>query len=174
MAFLTEAKVAKTLDIPVALPATEVRQGDWLVVATLKIAEPMRLTYQFMTLQMLSSSVDTSLIVAGNKVSPALDLAFIGLYRNYSSGHPGLLPALDIVKIRETNEQLDCVPISEINGQFITVRSSPLVAYTTAGVYSFIVANNTQASTSSTIPITTSIDFILCATGQIRLELEGS
>jgi len=175
MAFLTEAKVAKTLDIPVNLPATEVKQGDWLIVATIKISSPMKLTYQFMTLQMLSSSVDTSLIVAGNKVSPSLDLAFIGLYRNYLSGHPGTQPALDVVKIRETdNSQLDCIPITDISGQFITVRFAPLVTYATAGVYSFIVANNMQSSATSTIPLTTSIDFKLCATGQIRLELEGS
>lgn len=175
MAFLTESKVAKTLDVPVNLPSTTLAQGDWLVVAAIKLVSPMKLTYQFMTLQMLSSTVDTTLIESVNKVSPSLDLAFIGLYINYTSGHPGLQPALDVVKIRETdNSQLDCVPVADVSGQFITSRTSPLVTYTTPGIYSFIVANNMQSSATSSIPITTSIDFQLCATGQIRLELEGS
>jgi hypothetical protein len=175
MAFLTESKLAKTLDLPVNLPTTELKMGDWVVVSTIKIVSPMKLTYQFMTLQMLSSSVLTSDIGATNKISAALDLAFIGLYRNYSSGHPGLQPALDVVRIREfdiTNQ--DCIPVNQLSGQFITVRSAPVVFFTTPGVYSFIVANNMQASSTSVIPVTTSIDFRLCATGQIRLELEGA
>jgi hypothetical protein len=172
MAFLTENTIAKTLDLPINLPATELKMGDWLTVATIKLVYPMKLAYRFMTLQMLSSSVSTDLITAVNKVSPSLDLAFLGLYLNYSSGHPGTQPALDVVKIRETESAaVDCVPVNELSGQFITVRTEPLVEYTTPGVYSFILANNMQASSESAIPTTTSIDFRLCATGQVRLYL---
>ena len=174
MAFLTEATLSKTLDIPIALPATEIKQGDWLVIATINIVAPMKLVYQYLTLQMLSSSVSTDLIATENKISPALDLAFIGLYRNYLSGFPGNQAALDVVKIRETETtEEDCIPINELNGQFITVRTEPIVEYTTPGVYTFIIANNMQASSSSDIPVTTSIDFRLSVTGMIRLELEG-
>jgi hypothetical protein len=172
MAFLTENTLAKSLDLPINLPSTELKMGDWLTVATIKLVFPMKLSYRFMTLQMLSSNVTTSDIVAANKISPSLDLAFIGLYLNYSSGHPGLQPALDVTKIRETESaNVDCIPVNELSGQFITVRTAPLVEFTTPGVYSFIIANNMQASSDSTIPTTTSIDFHLCATGQIRLEL---
>jgi hypothetical protein len=175
MALLTENKVSKTLDIPVNLPATELKMGDWLVVASVKIKEPMRLTFWYLTFQMLASSVDTRDIVDTNKISPALDLAFIGLYRDYASGHPSASPALDVIRIRESiSVSGDCIPITDTLGQFITVRSSPVLQFTTPGVYSFIVANNMQASTLSTIPTTTSIDFQLCATGQIRLELDKS
>lgn len=172
MAFLTENSLAKTLDIPINLATTELKMGDWLTIAAIKLVYPMRLKYRFMTLQMLSSNVDTSLIVTANKLSPSLDLAFVGLYLDYTSGHPGTQPALDVVKIRENASlAVDCIPVNELAGQFITVRTEPLVEYATPGVYSFIVANNMQASTDSTIPTTTSIDFRLCATGQIRLEL---
>jgi len=172
MAFLTENLLAKTLDIPINLPATELKMGDWLTVATIKLVYPMKFSYRFMTLQMLSSNVTTSDIVTANKISPSLDLAFIGLYLDYSSGHPGTQPALDVVKIRENEAStLDCVPVNELSGQFITVRTEPLVEYTTPGVYTFIIANNMQASSESTIPTTTSIDFRLVATGQVRLEL---
>ncbi|MHC4332503.1 MAG: hypothetical protein ACYSUV_01985 [Planctomycetota bacterium] len=174
MAFLTETTLAKTLDIPISLPATEVRQGDWLVVATINVVSPMKLVYQYLTLQMLSSSVSTNLIATENKVSPALDLAFIGLYRNYLSGYPGTQPALDIVKIRESaTTETDCIPVNQLSGQFITVRTSPVIEYTTPGVYSFIIANNMQASSSSSVPVTTSIDFRLSVTGMIRMKLEG-
>jgi hypothetical protein len=172
MAFITENSLAKTLDIPINLPSTELKMGDWLIVATIKLVYPMKLKYRFMTLQMLSSNVATSDILTVNKISPSLDLAFIGLYLNYSSGHPGTQPALDVVKIRENESaNVDCIPVNELSGQFITVRKEPLVEYTTPGVYTFIIANNMQASTESTIPTTTSIDFRLVATGQVRLEL---
>lgn len=171
MAFLTENTLAKTLDIPINLASTELKMGDWLTVATIKLIYPMKLKYRFMTLQMISSSVSTSDIVTGNMVSPSLDLAFIGLYLNYSSGHPGTQPALDVVKIRESLNTSNCIPVNEVAGQFITVRTEPLVEYATPGIYSFILANNMQASSESTIPTTTSIDFRLVVTGQIRLEL---
>lgn len=173
MAFLTEAKISKTLDIPVSLPATELRMGDWLTIATISLASGMKLSFQFLTFQMLSSSVNTTDIATENKIVPALDLAFVGLYRNYSSGYPGSIPALDVTKIRESVSELDCVPLNQISGQFITVRTSPLVEYTTPGIYTFIVANNMQTAANVVIPITTSIDFRLCVTGEIRLELEG-
>lgn len=173
MAFLTENKVAKTLDIPVSLPAAELKQGDWLVVASIKLKEPMKLTFWYLTFQMLASSVDTRDIGESNKISPALDLAFLGLYRDYTSGHPSNTPALDVVRIRENiSVSGDCLPVTDTLGQFITVRSSPVLTFTTPGVYSFIVANNMQPSASSAIATTTSIDFQLCATGQIRLELD--
>lgn len=175
MALLTENKVSKTLDIPVNLPTTELKMGDWLVIASIKIAEPMRLSFWYLTFQMLASSVDTRDIDESNMISPALDLAFIGLYRDYTSGHPSATPALEAIRIRESiSVNGDCIPITDTLGQFITVRSSPVLQFTTPGVYSFIVANNMQASSTSAIATTTSIDFQLCATGQIRLELDSN
>lgn len=175
MALLTENKISKTLDIPVSLPATEVKMGDWLVIASIKLVEPMRLNFWYLTFQMLASSVDTRDIDDSNKISPSLDLAFVGLYRDYTSGHPSSTPALDVVRIRENiSTNGECIPITDILGQFITVRSSPVLQFTTPGVYSFIVANNMQPSSTSVIPTTTSIDFQLSVTGQIRLELDKS
>lgn len=175
MALLTESKVAKTLDIPINLPSTELRMGDWLVISTIKLKEPMKLTYWYTSLAMLSSSVDTRDIIEANKISPSLDLAFIGLYRDYASGHPSATPALDIIRIRESiSVSGDCIPITDTLGQYMTVRTGPVLEFTTPGVYSFIIANNMQASSLSAIDTSTSIDFQLCATGQIRLELDKS
>ena len=175
MALLTENTLSNTLDIPVNLPATEVQMGDWLIVSSINLVAPMQLTYQFMTLQMLASSVSTQSIVQANMIVPSLDYAFIGLYVNYSSGHPANSPALDILRIRQNpTVASNCVPIPDTLGQFISVRSSPTLTFKTPGVYSFIVANNMQPSAQSTIPTSTSIDFQLVATGQIRLALNSA
>ena len=157
MAFITEKKLAGTLDVPVALPLTELLQGDWLIVATIKVVEPMRLSYRYMNLQLTEATVDLDDITSSNKISANLDLAFIGLYRDYVSGHPGLSAALDAVKVSSIG---------------LVQRTSPVVLATTPGVYSFIVANNMQASSTSSVPTTTSIDFKLCASGMVRLELD--
>ena len=157
MAFITEKKLAGTLDVPVALPLTELLQGDWLVVATIKVIEPMRLSYRYMNFQLTEATVDLDDIGSSNKISANLDLAFLGLYLDYVSGHPGLSGALDTVKV---------------NALGVAQRSSPVIVATTPGVYSFIVANNMQSSSASSVPVTTSIDFKLCASGMVRLELD--
>src|ERR1044072_1872865 len=131
MAFITEKKLASTLDVPVALPLTELLQGDWLVVATIKVVEPMRLSYRYMNLQLTEASVDLDDIDSSNKISANLDLVFVGLYLDYVSGHPGLSAALDAVKAGALG---------------VVQRTSPVVLAATPGVYSFIAANNMQSS----------------------------
>jgi len=158
MAFLTETKLQTTLDLPVSLPTTEILQGDWIVVASIKLVSPMRLTYRYANLHLLSSTVDTALIGSANRVNASLGCAFLGLYRDYVSGHPGSVSALDTLSL---------------SSESVVYKStiSPLY-YTTPGVYSFIVANNCKSSSSSSISTSTSIDLKLCATGMVRLELD--
>jgi hypothetical protein len=157
MAFLTESKIAATLDIPVALPTTEIIQGDWIVVSSIKLVAPMALTYRYANLQLLASTVSTALIGSGNRVNPSLGIAFLGLYRDYTTGHPGMISALDTLSL----SSIEIVYRS---------TSSPLY-YVTPGTYYFIVANNCKSSSSGSISADTSIDLKLCATGMIRLEL---
>jgi hypothetical protein len=64
---------------------------------------------------------------------------------------------------------LDALKISAIG---LAQRTSPSIVAVTPGVYSFIVANNMQASSTSSVPTTASIDFKLCASGMARLELD--
>jgi hypothetical protein len=42
--------------------------GDWVVVASIKIAEPMRLRYRFLNLQMHSATVNIADIASVNKI----------------------------------------------------------------------------------------------------------
>ena len=164
MAYLTRKQLSSTIDIPVSLPAVELLQGDWLVITNVKLIAPMRLTYQFLTAQMVSASVDTRNVTADNKISANLGLAFCGLYFNYSSGHPG-----------QTGQNSPAYGVVTLDGLQTVARTSPPIIHTTPGVYSIVVANNMKpdASSSDSPPIdrATSIDFKLVVSGSLRLEL---
>ena len=155
---MTESKLRETLDLPIALPTTEILMGDWIIAASIKLISPMRLTYRYANLHLLSANVDTSLIGSSNRVNPSLGIAFLGLYYNYVSGHPASTSSLDVL------------PLSSV-GVVYRSTSSP-VYFVEPGIYSVIIANNCKASSSSSIPTDTSIDLKLCATGMIRLELD--
>ena len=158
MAYITEKKLGSVIDIPICLPAVELLQGDWLVVANIKLIAPMRLTYRYLTAQMITSTVDTRDVTAANKVSAGRGLAFAGFYFNYGGGAIGSVTALDTV---------DLASIQTV------ARSAAPVIQTSPGVYSLIVVNNMKPSTAAeaVIPLEVSIDFKLTITGSIRLEL---
>jgi len=159
MSYLTESKLANVIDIPVGLPLTELKMGDWVIVSSFKLISPMKITYQHVNLQLTSCSVDTGLIAASNRVFGNLGLAYLALRLNYSAGSPGASGALDSFSISAL-------------GSFN--RSGPVVTLTTPGIYSWIVANNMQPSSSSAVPTSSSIDFKLSVTGAARLELDSA
>lgn len=160
MGYLTEKRLESTLDIPVSLPATDLVQGDWLVVATVKIVSPMRLTYRWCNLQLLSSSVDVSQISSVNKIYGNLGLAYLALRLNYTGGNPGVSGALDALVV---------------TGLGVAVRNQddPLTL-AVPGTYSLVLANNMKPDSLSAIPASTSIDFRLVVSGQLRLDLNAS
>lgn len=159
MGFLTESKLAHTLDLPVALPATLLKQGDWLVVASVVVAAGTKLTYQWSNLQILEASVDTADIASSNKIYGNLGLVYLTLRKDYNSETPGEAGALDAVVATDLG---------------IFSRSAATVTMTTAGVYSLLVANNMQPSSTSSVPTSTSIDFKVSVTGQLRLEITST
>jgi hypothetical protein len=159
MGYLTENKLKNTVELPIALPATLLKQGDWVVVSTVKLVAPQRLSLRALTLQMLESTVDIADIATANKVVPNLGLAYFVLRKDYVSGAPGTSGALDYLKLDD---------IGAVS------RSTVPTIVTTPGNYSIICVNNMQASTSSTISTSTSIDFKILMTGQFRLELSGA
>lgn len=159
MSFLTENKIKNIIDVPIALPATIIKQSDWVVVATMALSPGQRLSLRALTLQMLDATVDTTLVTPGNLIVSNLGLAYVVLRQNYVSGPPGASGAFDSLAI---------------NGLGVIVRSTVPVLITTPGYYSLIAVNNCQPSTASTIPTGTSIDYTLAATGTLRLELIGA
>lgn len=162
MAYLTENLLSTTLDTPIALSTTDLRMGDWLVIATVKIAVPMRLTYRMTSLELLTCSVDTALITNGNKNFGNLGYAYLTMRKDYASGSPGAAGGLDAL-------------VATSLGYFERDTTTSVVV-TDPGVYSWIIANNMQPSTD-TVPLiaaSTSIDFRLIVTGSVRVELDAS
>jgi hypothetical protein len=159
MGYLTSNKLGNILDLPIQLPATEIKMGDWVVVGTVKIAAPMRLRYRFLNLQLHTSTVTVGDIASTNKIFGNLGFAYVALRRDYSSGNPGSAGALEILSISEIG---------------LVERDTTETIYTTAGRYSWIIANNMQPSSSATIPASTEINFRLSLTGQVRLELDNA
>lgn len=158
MAYLTESKLQNVIDMPVSLPTTEIKQGDWLVIASVKIATPQRLRMRFLNLKLVSAAVDIADINSTNKVFGNLGLAYVALRRDYQSGNPGEAGALEVLQIEDLG---------------LVERVSTESIYATAGVYSWIIANNMQPSDTSDVPTSTEINFRLAATGQVRLELDN-
>lgn len=160
MAYITEQKLSNVLDLPIALPATNLKIGDWVVVAVTKLVVPMRLTYTVANLQLLTASVDVADITAGNKIFGNLGLVYLTMRLNYGSGTPGAAGGLDVL-------------VADSLGTFTRDTSAPVVTIA-PGLYSWIVANNMRASTDTVpvIPTSTSIDFRTAVTGTVRLELD--
>ena len=160
MGYLTESAIANVLDMPVTLPATELQMGDWIIVSTVKVIEPQQLTFRWLDLQILSASVDIDDISAANLIFGNLGLVYVALRRDYTSGSPGETGALDVL----TADELELV----------SRDTSDILTFVTPGNYSWIIANNCQPSSSSTISTSVSIDFRVAVTGQARLELDNS
>lgn len=157
MAYLTEKKLESVLDLPVCLSSTELKQGDWLLIATLKIVTPMVLTMRYLNLQLLSCNVDATRIGNTNKIYGNLGFAFVALRLNYISGNPG------------ASSGVETLVSSELG--IVSRNTAVPLLITTPGTYSWLVANNMKADATSLISTSSSIDFKLSVTGQVRLDL---
>lgn len=162
MAYLTENQLSNVMDIPVALSATDLRMGDWVVLAAVRVDSPMRLTYKMANLTVSASTVDPADITAGNKIYGNLGLVYLTLRKDYVSGSPGEAGGYDALVATDL-------------GTYSRDTSLGVVV-TTPGIYSWIVANNMQASTDTApvIPTSTSIDFRVSVNGTARIELDSN
>lgn len=162
MGYLTEAQLSNMMDMPIALSSTDLRMGDWVVVASIKIVVPMRLTYTLANLELSACTVNPDSITNGNKVFGNLGFAYLTLRKDYTSGTPGAAGGLDVL-------------VASTLGIFSRDVTNSVIA-TTAGTYSWIICNNLQPSTDTSplIAVSTSIDFRVSVTGTVRLELDNS
>lgn len=159
MGYVTTSKLTNILDLPVQIPTTEIKMGDWVVIGSVKISTPARLRFRFLNLQLHAANVAMGDISASNKVLGNLGFAYVALRRDYSAGNPGAAGALEVLSI-------SAIDLAE--------RSSVETIYSTPGRYSWIVANNMQPSSTSVIPTSTEINFKISVTGQVRLELDNA
>lgn len=159
MAFLTQNTLRSTIDLPIALPATTLRQSDWVVAATVLLNAGQQLSLRSLAIHFISAAVDVSTIAPSNLIVPALGTAYTALCVNYVSGVPG------------QNAPIDTLTVNSLG---VVTRSVVPLLITTPGYYSLLVANNTQSSLTSTIPTGTSIDLQVAVTGMLRLQLFGA
>lgn len=158
MPYLTERKFSNTLDVPVNLPSTEIKMGDWVVIATIKLVAPARLTYRMMNLNLIGSTFNVSNLIAANRIVPNFGLCYIGLFFNYISGDPSGIPALDVLYA---------------TGSGVIYRIASPIVTAQEGTYSWIAANNVQISDQNPLLTTSSsVDFTLSCVGQARIELD--
>lgn len=160
MAYLTESRLDGVMDMPIALPSTNLQQGDWLVMSSIQVLQPMVLTYKFLNLNILSSPIDPTQVVAANLIFGNLGIVYVALWLNYVQGtSPGSSGAIDVVTATDI-------------GTFSRDVTN-VVTLTQPGLYTWLVANNCQPSDDPTAIIdpSISIDFVLSVTGQARLDL---
>lgn len=159
MGFLTVSKLNNVIDHGICLPSTELRQSDWLILASVKVVEPMKLRYRFLNLNIISATVNTSDITSLNKIFGNLGLAYVALRLNYVSGSPGEGGGLDVL-------------VGDDLGVF--QRPTDELILTTPGIYTWLLASNMKSSSEdgSLIPPTTAIDFHVSVNGALRLELD--
>ena len=159
MGYLTEQQLNNIIDVPIALPSTDIVMGDWLVIATVNIPAPMQASYTFCSMNLVSSTVSIASLDSTNYIFSSLGLAYVAVCQNYTNGIPGQAGALDA--------------LSATNFGIFTRNLSSTIILPNPGTYSFVVANNMQPSTAATPAISpaTSIDFQLSVTGSVRLQL---
>lgn len=153
---MTESKLSSIVDLPVALPSTTLKQGAYLVIASVKLIAGQRLTLRSLNLHLQESPVDTTLIDLTNKVLPSLGLVYVVLRRDYTTGSPGGTGALDVLKTDTVG---------------LVARPTTALVVTAPGNYSLICVNNAQASTSSAVSSAIPLDFKVVVNGQLRHEL---
>ncbi len=156
MPYVTTAQLVDRLDLPIALPSSELKPNNWLVLATFKVQAPMQLTFRYLQLQ-ISDNVLVGLTDTASKlVEPGRGLAYIGIFKNYDGSAPNSNSSLQ----GTSND----VVFGETSGIFSRITDSPLVITpgTIAESYSFVVVNNT-ANTNLTVSVN----------GQIRLDLSA-
>ena len=152
MSFLTDEQLDNQVDLPVSAPTVLVDQQKWIVVASLRLDAPMHLVLRWLHLQIvevINPFADGTLIISPNAqglcVFPSSDiildnpdygLAYLGLYRGFQ---PPVLPSIQPL-------QEPPLVVGGVNAvaPAIAARDTAPTIYSTAGVYSFVLVNNTQ------------------------------
>lgn len=149
--YLTSSFLENKGDLPIALPTTKLRRGDWLVLATLKLQPPMQLQFRDLQLSLIQAVVDPTLTSV--LVAPARGLAYVAIFKDYAQSDPAtMIPQ---------GSSTDVVSISATGVSQRDPSAAPLVISPAApSTYSVLLVNNT-----------TGTDLQLSVNGQLRLDL---
>jgi hypothetical protein len=170
MGYLTQEQLDQQLDLPVELPLTDLPPNQWLVVSSFRLDSPQAFTLRWLQLHLIAmdpvDSQGNTVVVApdaqGNcvfppqgpvLVTPGLGLCYLALYRAFD---PTKQPSFQAAQ--EAPLFIDFVP--NLLPPLYAIRSLTPTTYSPAGVYSFVVVNNTENQLES-----------LAVSGQVRVNL---
>ena len=159
MGYLTESQLDNIIDLPLALSATALNMGDWLVIGSVTIQQPMRLTCRMLELQVLTSSVTVADLDATNLLYGNLGIVYVVMQLGYTPGTTVASGGVDSL-------------VATSLGYFNRNLAAPAVVVA-PGTYTWLVVNNTQPSSASAPAVdpSVSIDVQVAVTGSARLEL---
>jgi hypothetical protein len=159
--FVTESYLERRHAVPIALALTMIKQGDWLLIAALRLTSTTTLTYNFLQLQMVDTVLQQATAVAGSDpcadvppvlINPTLGVAYVAIFKSFNIN-------IDPSTLSHMGTNVDVVSISEPGISLRDTTQPPLVI-AEAGDYSFVLVNNT-----------TNYDLRLAVTGQVIMTL---
>lgn len=149
MALLTDSTVDNFIDIPAKLPLTELKSNNWIILASIEIADvtnPIEFIYRWLQINVteILSDVDDVCAAGGrNNIldeTPNAGLAYVVLVRDFDPNiTPYSQPYLDFLPVPQEAE-LAADSVAPIHA----TRSNTSLVVTDPGVYSVVVANNTS------------------------------
>lgn len=145
MSYITESELRRRVALPIALPLTELKQNDWLVLATVKLLAGMNASYKWLSLQVTDytvtevDSADPCAAAALALNNTAFGIAYLAIYKTYS-------PSSDPSTLTYIGASTDVVTVST-TGISNRDTSLPDLTVTDAGEYSWVLVNNASNAT---------------------------
>lgn len=162
MSYITQKELDDRMDLPIALPVTELKPNSWLIASVYQIQQPMQLTFRFLQLQLLSVEVtggqagDTETEFSSDLLDQAKGLVYAAILPDYSGQSPYGLASIGT---------LNDIIIADKVGIFSRATENPLIVKGTniPKHYSVILVNNTSNTIAKAL-----------LNGQMRLDLNAS
>ena len=154
------------------MPSTLVRSGDWLVVASFNLLSGQTLLYKDMNLTVLSASIDGVDLALGNQcnqfniklLNNSYGISYVGIAKDFSA-------TSDPQSVTWIGSAADVISADSV-GTYVRSSSATELEITESGVYSVVVVNNCESTTSTqTTSQLYNVDLKMIVSSQIRLKL---
>jgi hypothetical protein len=170
--FLTTQELDSVIDLPISMPSTLVRSGDWLVVASFNLLSGQTLLYKDMNLTVLSASIDGVDLALGNQcnqfniklLNNSYGISYVGIAKDFSA-------TSDPQSVTWIGSAADVISADSV-GTYVRSSSATELEITESGVYSVVLVNNCESTTSTqTTSQLYNVDLKMIVSSQIRLKL---
>jgi hypothetical protein len=147
--FLTTQELDSVIDLPISMPSTLVRSGDWLVVASFNLLSGQTLLYKDMNLTVLSASIDGVDLALGNQcnqfniklLNNSYGISYVGIAKDFSA-------TSDPQSVTWIGSAADVISADSV-GTYVRSSSATELEITESGVYSVVLVNNCESTTST-------------------------